>query len=1394
MPLTDRDPNTSGRTSRASNMSAGSRGLQKGHGAAGRSDLFSSTPAIMSMLRTSTEIGEIAGLPYDSSRGPSRRGASSRLSTCSSQSNTSRRASSSHQVRPSASSGAPRSTRDNNVPQYIPDTLSPTIMNLPCSSPLFPRSRDSRDKHRSLSMTNTSQPTFRLSANRSFASLRAHEPIQRPRSPYRYPTRLRRPGYRPASPALSDITGTHPKRYHGQMGHPRLRHPSDVSVHRDERAHRIPGQGHPRRNRSPTFLVGPNSDMPARPPLHHHIVVEQSRMLHRPAKGSVSSGSTNQRTDSEAPSSDTPSPPTPKEGRSIEALLSPLGTHMLMDNLVGVMKEDVSTGPLYYDYSEQFEREEYIEPEADPMPTGFVHHIKTILEERATINQSPKKVEAPIIREVVELPGSEVMDVAELPASPVPRRITRDMILAALEPVSTDGDIGASRFSMEDTRTNEPAHEQQEEQVVPEELGTSPLPPGENKDGRHSILSQTGASIMESSTLDFAVRYSIPMVTSNGAETETRPGSVTEDGMSDLLDGYQHTETKQEEQMDVENTADEPVERKSSHTPKSSDEQSFKSCTDLPEQSDKDLDTKSVKTTCKDVVTPERAISMPPSRFPSSNLAISEPKCIRPVSETPIPSPPVTVRRQPLIPPRESSFTKAHARLRANSKLSSRHEGSTVTSISSSIESPAQLPPVVPPRESSFSKEAQRTQAVADFLVRLSRHRRFSKAHSTFGRKQGKEEGVVKTDEGENVSKSDSPQEQQEVVGGSASSKPPLGLVKTPEKGLKKENMVPEKHIPAGVPSKKSASMNGSTPVKNTNTPTAPLVHQYSLSTPSALTPEPSSVYSPEDISSSSSSKARAQSSPVVFAKSPERGRRDSQTTTHLVWHGRKTSNLVPGNGSELRANQSNGQEDTTTDLRLSAYRYPLHYLPDLKEESHEDSSLNTSASNLKNSNFKFPPVRQPSVRMSGDDGFLLGRNPSTRSYQQSSLGQTRGLPSMNFSRMDLIGKLNEALDIRSSRSSDAALDNVHELAQSNPVRPSSAGEIREKYRSFFASLDELEKTGEATQPTTIMDLMPMKPPYSPVHLIAEIDRLTIPSVGGLTQRLSEFLPSLKEYYKLGEVGEFVAEEVIMENALEEINEVGGPAPKRSSARLRPMPGSPNMVVIDDALYDELTGKEMDHASPGASSVDDSPNKGVGGKGTRSITNAPPRDKTPLAELEAPSPAILRTRSLSAGHQDLRPSLESRLSSRRSLRSLIMSTPTATNNDTRPWNFDRNYPWATTVPAIDISLPSPALTRASPRPGPSRLREHLSDSTLSSASGPYDTPASRPGAMSMPGSNDRHTHARRQSRRFSIFSHSKRPNNPQPEGFDASGNATRPLRLREGDQSHDVGERYPFSA
>jgi hypothetical protein len=1044
-----------------------------------------------------------------------------------------------------------------------------------------------------------------------------------------------------------------------------------------------------------------------------------------------------------------------------------------------IVNDRAAGGPLYYDYSEPFEREQILEPEANPIQAGFVHDIKTIHEEHGGSGQ-PKTPALGTWEPEASL-NTAVPGIVELPASPVARRITRDLILQALEPVSTTEDVEGTTGSLSTGEGDAPAHN-----VDIQGMGVlEPTTSGrrdQDSNKRFSVLSQVGSSVMDSSTLDFAVHYSIPIVTGAqiGAgvppppdrEPPSPPDAVpsTEVDMSDLLAGYQHTdsrhgdgkiETDEAYDAKVEVGVGEDMDKKSNHAQKSSDAPSFKSATDVleseprdekseedeedaksyrscadavveQETSPKEMDAHSFKT-AKDVMTPGRAVSMPASKLPL--VLFAEVQTSRPTSEASLPSPPPAVVRKPRVPPSDSSIPTTSKYL-ASSRPSLK-QGSLSISGSSSTLSVTQQPPPVPPRESSTSREAQRLMGVASWMLFRRRNKMSSK-----------DEGLTQA---ENSSRSTL--QNTRLDSSVASSQQSLGdAIKTPEKALFKHTILPAKEV---------GPTKACTPSQVHNASAVPSLHQHSFSSPAPVIAEPSSVYSPQD----SSSRLRVQSSPAGVPRLSD-SRRESQTTTHLVWHGRKSLNLQnpAASVSEPQLPLPASSEDTTTDLRLSQYRYPggVHYLPDLKEESHEDSSLNTSASNLKNSNFRFPFGVPAGVRASVDEGALFSRRSSVGSHQRSalssSMGQAHGLPSMNFSRMNLFDNLEEELGLRNSRSLDHLPIQTLKPDDGTPQRPVSAGEMREKYRSFCAKLDQFDTPREAVQRTDLTSLLRNRRAQSP-ELLAELDQLTVPSVVGLTERLSEFLPSLREYYKLDDQGEFASEEMIMEHAMEDIHEVGGPAQKRSSARLRPIPGSPNMVVIEDALYEELTGKEKDvvvsaaHCDEGVECA-----HGEARASERNKDNKSTRPKTPLAELEAPSPALLRPRALTVGHEDLRASVETGLTTR-SLRSFA-STPTRT--DTRPWNSDKNYPWATsTIPSVDISLPLPAVVRHSPRPGPSHLRNNISDaSTVSTFITPVGSPFGTESSSS--------AHAR-QLQHFTTFG-------------------------RNGDQPHAVGERYPTSA
>ncbi|KAH7394128.1 hypothetical protein DE146DRAFT_616680 [Phaeosphaeria sp. MPI-PUGE-AT-0046c] len=1347
--LTHKDSNgqPNGRDSRASNLSTLSRVTNMPIADAGGQDKHDGLPvnsrAVMSMLRTSTDMGNLGGPLGDGlGQGPTRSlqrrgGASSRLSTASSMSNHSNYTNRpQHRQRPSTSSAPRNSTREPMPygPHYNPDTLQPTTAPMAESLPLVPMlRRGHRDSQRSMSMTNTRpHPEARLSNNRSMTSLRNDEFPQRFPSPYAYSSRFHRLGHRAASPAWNDAPGSGTRRlqthnnqvqdqYSGQM---RRRVPSDPSLGRSDMAEmpRRPSDtslGHPERlprmsrrsgrGPSPAHHQTHDEEIPPMPDLtqHYHPAVEQARKLNKSAKGSVSSGSTNMRTDSEAPSSDLPLPPTPRDCASMDAFAGPLSSQAKQAN----------TSPDYYDGSEYwYDNQTSRRSPAKPMPTGLVGPTRNVAKElgynmaHAPVKKRPSLVDSDGT-ESDELPG-----MPELPASPVGRRVTRESIRQQLDPSTTSDYASSSKDPMKEPETGRDHRDQNEHNSVTENHGTggsSMLPSGAKSDFNNS-LSQTVSSLLYSSTIEFAVKCTIPAMTNadsvaikdndtsmaSASASAASPEKNTDDGMSDVLAGYQHTDSKQDGSFvpssgavrKTSPAADPGSERVIQHTPKSSDEQSFKSCTDVPDgvppgemcvkvakslgpagrarlgaqHSSKDPDVRSFQNE-EGNTSSNRIDSMPPSRLPSSILETDvQPKT--PMSDPPSSSPALPLHKS--IFERHMPSFSITSKLKSSSKRSLKQASLSVSGSSSTLNN-SQLPPSVPARESSASSEAQRHRAISSFLVNsFSKTPRFSK-----GKKASNiEENGVKT-----------------II----------------------------------------------------DSPTSRLAQQGQSLVDSSL---------PAEASNSN-------------IKTSER----ALTVEHTVRDSRITSNHVE---YSPRLPLPSVQEDTTTDLRLSMFRYhpAPRNLPDLKEESHEDSSLNTSAGNLKNSHFRFPYGSGAGMRPSVDDGMLLPGKLSMGSRRGSGIVEAQGLPSLEFSEANLLEKLKDVFgDIRLSRSSGRTQLGVVDIEE-GPFRLSvMADEDGQVAVGPLTRTDDAGAYKTSARSTTMFDFAKLKRNYSPERLIAEIDGMSIPSITQLTQRVTQMLPSLSLAGQRGLVetdalSEFREGEEILEYAIKEIHHVHAPSQKRSSARLRPIPGSSALVIVDDDVYEEITGKERGGASPDDQCVRDlefdvEVGEEAGSRATakgkgRAITPTPPLHLSIATELRTPPPAVLRPEAPSKSDRALRTSVESALSSTRSPRSFV-STHTAI--DTRPWNYDKNYPWATTIaPSVDISLPPPTTLRDSPRPGPSHLRNTLSDATSSTFTSTHARIAS-------PTNNSRQQH------RLSIFG-------------------------RSGDQAHAVGERYPTSA
>jgi serine/arginine repetitive matrix protein 2 len=501
MPLSDRDPNTSGRNSRASHLSTGSKGAIRrshpsqqptthhGYGPKNRASdgMLSAAPGVLGMLRTTMEIGDVGSLALPSNRskpashyghgyhrGYNRRsGATSRMSggSANSQPFDGPR----HRGWPSVSSAGRRRSITSNVtaPPFLEPGPAPpssigsysfvTMGDRPESPPMLPYgrrpvSRPVSISGRSLSMTSNSTPHGHSLTNyRSLSSLRGNgqrEGYPRPQSPFHYPTRLKRPGYRPSSPALSDVTGglsskhlhvSRPSKSKIQPAPPTIvtpRYPAPYPTHRNRSAPAVATMLNTPMLKTPMLKGGPygypRDDTPS--------LSDGSAHRARPSGSYKHSLSIRSNRSNALPSSSDPpsssNPPTPRDTSFANPMIvaahsstSALGNKRLMPPNAPVS---------YYDYTEDFELEKEVTevfnetlPDS-PMPFGFLERIKAILEERERSANGTMSIDSSNMGVLSNsMNDSMPPGLAELPATPVgAKRITRELIMAALAPSS----------------------------------------------------------------------------------------------------------------------------------------------------------------------------------------------------------------------------------------------------------------------------------------------------------------------------------------------------------------------------------------------------------------------------------------------------------------------------------------------------------------------------------------------------------------------------------------------------------------------------------------------------------------------------------------------------------------------------------------------------------------------------------------------------------------------------------------------------------------------------------------------------------------------------------------------------------------------------------------------
>ena len=429
---------------------------------------------------------------------------------------------------------------------------------------------------------------------------------------------------------------------------------------------------------------------------------------------------------------------------------------------------------------------------------------------------------------------------------------------------------------------------------------------------------------------------------------------------------------------------------------------------------------------------------------------------------------------------------------------------------------------------------------------------------------------------------------------------------------------------------------------------------------------------------------------------------------------------------------------ESTTDLRFSGInainnRFGSTHLPGLKEESIEEMSLSDKRATDMSGSFQFPlPSRIAAVkamqerRMQETAEKAKARRAVRHPNRQ--LAEIRDLPSLNFSRMDLIDKLNEALEVRSSRSMDVIRRREFSgIYCPSPQRPQSTEPLRDRYMSFFSkpedftsffndlpdTEDEDEMDSEPpidpgvptveVQPGTEIELFEVQEatsrPLSPEDFLSvanQVNRLSIPSVSGLSERLSEILPNLRELQLdsiLANFGEMPDGVRLLGDGIRPDTVFS----TRTSAGFRTLAERAEEIV-NNGTHDStvafgrlLNGNKELPALPESMSADKvSALNTVDGK--QSYLSGSVSAPTELGkDVARPMSALTRTKS-PLTEDEVRTLLPPEMNpiARDSKRAMITSTASS-----RPWNQDENYPWASTKVEFDLTVPSQAHIRDS---------------------------------------------------------------------------------------------------
>lgn len=530
--------------------------------------------------------------------------------------------------------------------------------------------------------------------------------------------------------------------------------------------------------------------------------------------------------------------------------------------------------------------------------------------------------------------------------------------------------------------------------------------------------------------------------------------------------------------------------------------------------------------------------------------------------------------------------------------------------------------------------------------------------------------------------------------------------------------------------------------------------------------------------------------------------------------------------------------------------RFGSTHLPGLKEESVEDMSIHENqkrSSSRNDSQQLMLPARIAAVKAMQErrlqESAEKAKARRAARHHNRTLTEIRDLPSLNFSRMDLIDKLNQALEVRPSKSMEVVRRrDFSAIYCPSPLRPQSTEPLRERYTSFFSKPEDFgsfmaqdEQLGEVegeepvavqsipdieVQESTKLELVSERGgsrPLSPqdfLNVANQVNRLSIPSVTGLSEKLTNMLPALRNL----QLDSVLANE---DEVVEDVHHIEGLASRpgtvlstRTSAGFRTLAERAEEIVKNgthDSMVPPsrlLLDKELPPLPESASA--DKVSATISTDGKQSYLSGSFSAPSDLGKDPArPASALIHQRS-PLTEQEVRELLPPEMNPiTRSKRSLVVSSAS------RPWNQDENYPWAGTNVPVDLCMP----TDTHARDGPQRHKstdltstvENNDDSTqgidigsILTTIGDGTASITTEQATGVPSAS---SHARKHSKRsiignitkkISLTAHQHHRSKPTTNNSGLAEDSTTSLPgltgPSEGSLPHKPGDRYPTTA